>query len=46
MKLVCAWCNKVLRDGDSRIVSHGICPVCKEEVIAEMNEYLEKQKQG
>lgn len=29
MKVVCAWCGKVLRAGDDKRVSHGICSVCK-----------------
>jgi len=28
-KLVCAWCRKVLRDGPSNYVSHGICVPCR-----------------
>jgi len=28
MKLVCAWCQKVIRDGPEEPVSHGICPEC------------------
>lgn len=28
MRVVCAWCRKVMRDGPSDLVSHGICPQC------------------
>ena len=28
LKVICAWCQRVLRDGDHG-VSHGICPACK-----------------
>lgn len=31
MRVICAWCEKVLRDGDPRLpISHGMCPCCKE----------------
>jgi len=35
MKIVCAWCEKVIRDGDeNKGVSHGMCQDCyKEQVI-------------
>jgi phage FluMu protein Com len=35
MKVVCAWCGKVLQEG-SEPISHGICPECKEEMKQEM----------
>lgn len=28
MKVVCAWCKVVIKDGLSFPVSHGICPSC------------------
>lgn len=28
LKVVCAWCQKVMRDGQSEKVSHGICDSC------------------
>jgi hypothetical protein len=28
MKIVCAWCGKVLRDDSEEEVSHGICREC------------------
>jgi phage FluMu protein Com len=28
MRVECAWCKKVMREGDPAIVSHGICPEC------------------
>jgi PAS domain-containing protein len=35
MKTICAWCNKVLIEGDIRdgILSHGICPDCLKGLI-------------
>jgi len=35
MKTICAWCNKVLTDGDTPdgMLSHGICPDCLKELI-------------
>lgn len=42
MKRVCAWCGKYLdevRTGDLvEIVSHGICPYCKERMLADLND--------
>lgn len=32
MKLVCAWCQKVIREGPGKTVSHGICPECARRV--------------
>jgi hypothetical protein len=29
MKVVCAWCGKLIR-GESEPTSHGICPLCEE----------------
>jgi len=32
-KIVCAWCGKVLQDGDNeRLVSHGICEDCEKKL--------------
>lgn len=28
MKTICAWCKKVLKEGDDLIESHGICDDC------------------
>jgi photoactive yellow protein len=28
MRVVCAWCSKVMRDGPPQPVSHGICAAC------------------
>ena len=35
MKVICAWCGKVLQEGDEPI-SHGICPECKEKLLKEV----------
>ena len=38
-KVVCAWCNKVIRDGDyDTDVSHGICKECYENEIKKLDE--------
>jgi len=34
-KCICAWCKKVLTDGDEP-VTHGICPACLAEQIAQI----------
>jgi rRNA maturation endonuclease Nob1 len=36
MKKVCAWCKKVIEEGDGEI-SHAICSDCKDEVLKELN---------
>jgi hypothetical protein len=36
MKVVCAWCGKLIRDGLEPI-SHGICPVCVESELRNHN---------
>ncbi len=33
MKLVCAWCKKIIKDGPPEPVSHGICDTCKDKVL-------------
>ena len=34
MKVACAWCNKVMKDGPDKPVSHGICAECAKELKA------------
>lgn len=34
IKVICAWCRVVLRDGNLPI-SHGICPTCSAKLAAE-----------
>lgn len=29
MKVICAWCKTVIKEGDDEKVSHGICPECR-----------------
>jgi hypothetical protein len=44
IKIVCAWCQRVLGSRECEcqypaidpVVSHGICPECKEKVLASM----------
>ncbi len=44
IKIVCAWCGKVIREGSPgvKLVSHLICPECYEE---EMRRF-EQEEQG
>ena len=32
LRVVCAWCGKVIKRGNSTEVSHGICAKCKDQV--------------
>ena len=32
-RLICSWCQRLLREG-TLPPSHGICPTCKEQVMA------------
>jgi len=43
MKVVCAWCNKTLKDDklNDKEVSHGICKSCKE---IEYNRFIKTKK--
>jgi predicted RNA-binding Zn-ribbon protein involved in translation (DUF1610 family) len=43
MKSVCAWCGKVIREGDGE-VSHGMCPKCQEKMRVEFEEWLKKNE--
>ena len=36
VKLVCAWCNKVLKEGPEDNISHGICQECRDKMYEEM----------
>lgn len=35
MKIICAWCQRVLVNGDPERVSHSICPTCLEREMRE-----------
>lgn len=35
MKLVCAWCKRVIREGAEENPSHGICQDCVRRISAE-----------
>lgn len=37
MKVVCAWCNKVITEGEGD-VSHGICNDCLKIELQKLNE--------
>ncbi len=36
LRVVCAWCGKVIKKGNSDVVSHGICAKCVDTVIKGM----------
>ena len=44
MTMVCAWCARVLVQGTSGEVSHGICDDCLPGVVEEILERLEQDK--
>ncbi len=33
LRMVCAWCQKLVREGDEP-TTHGICEACAEKVVA------------
>jgi uncharacterized protein YlaI len=36
MKVVCSWCDRVMREGDPKLpISHGLCQACKERLEQE-----------
>lgn len=45
MKKVCAWCQKSLDNNsngsDQTIITHGICPDCRSNVVAQMGQDIE-----
>jgi hypothetical protein len=33
MKVICAWCGLLIRDGDPKLpISHGLCVNCKDKL--------------
>jgi len=34
--VICAWCGKVLKQGNSELVSHGICEDCAAVLLEEV----------
>ena len=43
MKVQCAWCSKVIEEGNKDDqTSHGICPDCFKEIMKEVDETMEK----
>lgn len=37
MTVICAWCNKVLREGSPYLpISHGMCEECKQRELAKI----------
>lgn len=44
-RVVCAWCGRVLREGDvSKLVSHGICEDCEQKLYAKYPGETKKEK--
>ncbi len=43
IKLVCAWCGKVLTEGEEPI-SHGICSECSKKEMEEWNDKKKRTK--
>jgi len=42
MKVICAWCGKVLQDGDPKEpISHGICSKCAKDVLKDFEKVKE-----
>lgn len=35
MKIICAWCKKIMQDSPSDEVSHGICATCEKKFLEE-----------
>ena len=44
--MVCAWCARVLVQGTSGEISHGICDDCLPGVVSEILEKLEREERG
>lgn len=44
--MVCAWCARVLVQGTSGEISHGICDDCLPGVVTEILEKLEEDKRS
>lgn len=45
LTMVCAWCARILVQGTSGEISHGICDECLPGVVTEILERLEREKQ-
>lgn len=42
MRVVCAWCNKYIKDKEpleDKRISHGICGVCYEKEVNQIDEH-------
>jgi len=46
MKVVCAWCKKVLRESPEEIVSHGICEACEKHVARDIGGHPPEEFSG
>jgi hypothetical protein len=44
MKTICAWCNKIIKEGNNKNPSHGICLECKEKVLKKELKNLKKSR--
>jgi hypothetical protein len=38
MKIVCAWCQRVMQAGSDSEVSHGICEECEAKFLEQLEE--------
>jgi hypothetical protein len=44
MKVVCAWCKKVIEEHDTKIVSHGMCLDCVSDIEEDIENYDSHRK--
>jgi len=42
MRVICAWCGKLIREGDEPI-SHGICEECYQKLLEFLKELKQKK---
>jgi hypothetical protein len=44
LKIVCAWCKKVIKDCDTEVVSHGMCFECVDRVQDDIKNYASRRE--
>ena len=44
MKVICAWCDKVIKEGRKEPVSYGICAKCHKKATAEINFVIKRKE--
>jgi rRNA maturation endonuclease Nob1 len=42
-QLVCAWCKKIIKEGDKKNITHGICDSCAKDITSRWNKYLQNK---